>query len=117
MKTYARLRVRISPELKQYLDELAYEASDILREAVYKALLVLYEHNPSDVKEDLSSSHLIRADFESYLWVRSLKKKDRERFYALVNEIALPLAKEKLELRRKLREKLAQFGSPVLNVL
>jgi len=117
MKTYARIKIGLTPELKNYLSEedLYYEASEIVREAVQRALASLDGLNLPDIPQseaEPTEAFLIRADFDTLVLVRSFRRPDRKKFYALVNKIALSLVKEKLELRRKIKEKVAQLGKP-----
>jgi len=113
MKTYAKLNIGLRPELKEYLsdEEFFYEATDILREAVQRALVSLDEVDLTDLpQEDFPESFIIRTDLKTTMLVRSLRKSERKKFYSLVNAIALKLVKEKLELRKKLENKIAQRG-------
>jgi hypothetical protein len=113
MKTYAKLSIGLKPELKEYLsdEEFFYEATDILREAVQRALVSLDEVDLTDLpQEDFPESFIIRTDLKTTMLVRSLRKSERKKFYSLVNAIALKLVKEKLELRKKLENKIAQRG-------
>jgi len=113
MKTYAKLSIGLKPELKEFLsdEEFFYEATDILREAVQRALVSLDEVDLTDLpQEDFPESFIIRTDLKTTMLVRSLRKSERKKFYSLVNAIALKLVKEKLELRKKLENKIAQRG-------
>ena len=113
MKTYAKLSIGLKPELKEFLsdEEFFYEATDILREAVQRALVSLDEVDLTDFpQEDFPESFIIRTDLKTTMLVRSLRKSERKKFYSLVNAIALKLVKEKLELRKKLENKIAQRG-------
>jgi len=114
MRMYAKLNIGLTHELKNLLSELPYEASDILREAVQRALVSLDVKDLSDLPQiDFKEKINIRTDFETFVLVRTLRRPDRKKFYALVNDIALSLAKERLELRREIREKLTNLGKEV----
>ena len=114
MKKYAKLSISLSPELKKYLseEELSYEASGILREAIQKALVSLDPANLSDLPQDeLTESFIVRTDLKTFLLVRSFRRPERKKFYSLVNEIAYSLVKEKLELKQRIKNKVAQLGN------
>ena len=111
-KQQYRVYFHTTPELKEYLKKLCIGSSDILRLAFYKAIDELDRTERIDgnsSKQAASVIMSIRIDFESFAFVKSLKKSERERLFSLVSKIALELAKERLGLMKRVGEKVRNF--------
>jgi len=120
MSLAKRVFIKISPKLKELLDQLPNDSAYLMREALYRAINMLDKETREirSLKEEGMTIYyqVCLLDPEVYTLVhaihvrgKSIGRRIRQKLTLLTNEIAEKLIKETLEMRGNAREKLRRI--------